>query len=682
MVDFAALESQYGLPSGLLQAQMQQESGGNPNAVSSAGAQGPFQFMPATAQQYGVSNPFDIEQAAPAAAKMNSDLLNKYNGNLPMALAGYNWGQGNLDRNGLQNAPAETQNYITSITSKLPQQQPDPSQMSDEQIKAELAQTQSAQPVPSAMSDADLMNELKGQQTPQSNPDFFQRTANDLSARNQNQQAINQADYSGQGGQSVQETMMQTLGNQMGKYIGDPFMNAAGSLARSISPGAILPGMSLPTQTPQGAPSNLMDLFQQGLGSLKDAVSPYLNPGIQQGANYVQSNPNLSRDVNAMGDIAMAAPLAKPLVEGIGSIGSLVKDALPEKAAVEAVPKSAEYLKESGDNYNEMKDLNLSMGDDSQKVVPSIMKSLDDSNVTLANAPQTMNVIKDLQDQIETNGDIKLHELEDVKQSLNQIYGGPDGVAANAAKSGVQDFFDEWKNKDPATVMQSAQGELSDATQEWGKLKNLEQTLTDSVSDKGQLASQSQGEVRQQHINNAADEAKGLNSVRKQIKAQEGKISDLKDKIANTPDDEERRAVGANLQDRASKLWATGKKLQDMEKIRAQATLSKNPGQTIKTKLGQTVINPKRSRGYTSGEKATMFNAAKPNPIKNTIGHLASSRLLPLALLAHGDVPAALGAGAMNELTRVLAKRAGTKSLDNLSQMIVKNRPIPARINP
>lgn len=670
MVDFAALESQYGLPSGLLQAQMMQESGGNPYAVSPAGAQGPAQFMPATAAQYGVTNPYDINQAIPAMAHMDSDLYNKYNGNLAQALAGYNWGQGNVDRQGMANMPPETQNYIASITSKMPQyqNQPDPSQMSDEQIKAELAQTQSAQPAPSTMSDADLMNELKGQQTPQSNPDFFQRTANDWQARNQQAQDINQADV--QGGQPVSSTMFQTAGNLAGRLV-DPAMNAAGSIGRAISFGQPTP------QNPGGA-YNLMDILQQGLGGVKDAISPYLNPGIQQAADYVQSNPQLARNVSAASDLAMAAPMLKPLAEGIGSVGSLVKDALPE--APEAVPKSAEYLKESGDNYNEMKDLNLSMGDDSQKVVPSIMKSLDDSNVTLANAPQTMNVIKDLQDQIETNGDIKLHELEDVKQSLNQIYGGPDGVAANAAKSGVQDFFDEWKNKDPSTIMQSTQDELNNTIDEWGNLKHLEQTLTNSVTDKAKLAGQQGGFWRRNTINDMADEAKSLANVRKQVAAHEAKISDLEEKIKTAPDDAQRVAVGANLQDRASKLWATGKKLQDMEKIRAQATLSKNPGQTIKTKLGQTLMSPKRSRGYTGSEKAAMFSAAKPNAIKNTIGHLASSRLLPLALLAHGDIPAALGAGAANELTRALAKRAGSKSLDNLSQMIVKNRPIPARI--
>lgn len=117
-VDFSQLEQQNGLPSGLLSAMQQQESGGNQNAVSPKGAVGAFQFMPQTAQAYGI-DPTDPDQSAQAAAQMMGGLVKKYNGDIPSALAGYNWGQGNLDRHGMQNAPPETQNYIQKIMSGI-----------------------------------------------------------------------------------------------------------------------------------------------------------------------------------------------------------------------------------------------------------------------------------------------------------------------------------------------------------------------------------------------------------------------------------------------------------------------------------------------------------------------------------------------------------------------------------
>lgn len=142
MIDLSRLEQQFSLPTGLLSAVMQQESGGNPNAVSPKGALGSFQFMPATAQQYGI-DPTDPEQSAVGAARMYSDLLGKYNGDVPSALAAYNWGQGNVDRQGLSNAPAETQNYISKIMGSIgnaivPSAQAAPadlSQLSDEQLQ-------------------------------------------------------------------------------------------------------------------------------------------------------------------------------------------------------------------------------------------------------------------------------------------------------------------------------------------------------------------------------------------------------------------------------------------------------------------------------------------------------------------------------------------------------------------
>lgn len=117
-LNLRSLEKQYGLPQGLLTAVYKTESAGDPKAVSPVGAQGLFQFMPDTAKQYGI-DPFDPQQAAVGAAKMFSDLNSKYNGHLPSVLAGYNWGQGNVDRLGLDQAPAETRNYITKITQNL-----------------------------------------------------------------------------------------------------------------------------------------------------------------------------------------------------------------------------------------------------------------------------------------------------------------------------------------------------------------------------------------------------------------------------------------------------------------------------------------------------------------------------------------------------------------------------------
>lgn len=111
--------NQYGVSPELAIAVAQQESGGNPNAVSSAGAQGVMQLMPSTASSLGVTDPFDPAQNIDAGVKYLSQLLSQFGGDTSLALAAYNWGPGNVSANGYSNWPAETENYVNSIMSQI-----------------------------------------------------------------------------------------------------------------------------------------------------------------------------------------------------------------------------------------------------------------------------------------------------------------------------------------------------------------------------------------------------------------------------------------------------------------------------------------------------------------------------------------------------------------------------------
>lgn len=115
---FAKLEKKYDLPAGWMDRVWKQESGRGTNMLSSAGAQGHFQFMPETAKQYGLKNPNDLGESAEASAKMYSYLLKKYDGDQQKAAAAYNWGEGRVDKFGLGRAPAETRGYVDAIANK------------------------------------------------------------------------------------------------------------------------------------------------------------------------------------------------------------------------------------------------------------------------------------------------------------------------------------------------------------------------------------------------------------------------------------------------------------------------------------------------------------------------------------------------------------------------------------
>ncbi|WP_239335061.1 lytic transglycosylase domain-containing protein [Frankia sp. CiP3] len=110
----------------LLAAQLRQESGFNPNARSSAGAQGIAQFMPGTWRSWatdadgnGVASPWEPADAITAQGRLMCALADRYDGRTDLALAAYNAGPGAVDAAGAVPAIAETRNYVNAITASV-----------------------------------------------------------------------------------------------------------------------------------------------------------------------------------------------------------------------------------------------------------------------------------------------------------------------------------------------------------------------------------------------------------------------------------------------------------------------------------------------------------------------------------------------------------------------------------
>jgi len=117
LIDTAA--RQHGVPADFLTSLIWRESSFRRDAVSRKGAQGIAQFMPHTAAERGLADPFDPEQAIPQAARLIADLRARF-GNLGLAAAAYNAGPARVDKwlakeSGL---PAETRNYVLAVTGR------------------------------------------------------------------------------------------------------------------------------------------------------------------------------------------------------------------------------------------------------------------------------------------------------------------------------------------------------------------------------------------------------------------------------------------------------------------------------------------------------------------------------------------------------------------------------------
>lgn len=116
---FKEAADKYGVSERLLKAIAYTESGFQSNITSSSGAMGIMQLMPSTASAYGVADPYDAYQNIMGGAAVLKDLLNMFQGNQSLAIAGYNAGCGNVKKYDGIPPFTETQNYVAKVTSLM-----------------------------------------------------------------------------------------------------------------------------------------------------------------------------------------------------------------------------------------------------------------------------------------------------------------------------------------------------------------------------------------------------------------------------------------------------------------------------------------------------------------------------------------------------------------------------------
>ncbi|KGM55942.1 transglycosylase [Lysobacter daejeonensis GH1-9] len=113
--EIRAASSKFGVDEAIVRAIIHAESAYNPNALSRVGAQGLMQLMPATARRFGVGNAFDASQNIHGGVEYLAWLLKRFNGNLTLAAAGYNAGEGAVDKYKGVPPYSETQRYVQRV---------------------------------------------------------------------------------------------------------------------------------------------------------------------------------------------------------------------------------------------------------------------------------------------------------------------------------------------------------------------------------------------------------------------------------------------------------------------------------------------------------------------------------------------------------------------------------------
>lgn len=113
--EVAAAAALHGVDEALVRAVIHAESAFNPNAISRVGAQGLMQLMPATAERFGVSEPFTPEQNIDGGVTYLAWLIKRFDGDLTKVAAGYNAGEGAVDKYGGIPPYDETQRYVERV---------------------------------------------------------------------------------------------------------------------------------------------------------------------------------------------------------------------------------------------------------------------------------------------------------------------------------------------------------------------------------------------------------------------------------------------------------------------------------------------------------------------------------------------------------------------------------------
>jgi soluble lytic murein transglycosylase-like protein len=113
--EIAQAAKDYGVEEAVVRAIIHAESAFNPMAMSRVGAQGLMQLMPATARRFGVADPFDAVQNIRGGVQYLAWLLKRFNGNVALAAAGYNAGEGAVDKYGGVPPYSETQRYVQRV---------------------------------------------------------------------------------------------------------------------------------------------------------------------------------------------------------------------------------------------------------------------------------------------------------------------------------------------------------------------------------------------------------------------------------------------------------------------------------------------------------------------------------------------------------------------------------------
>lgn len=464
--------------------------------------------------------------------------------------------------------------------------------------------------------------------TPQ--PDFAERSAADWAARLQKTHDIGVA--ADQGQQPLSSTLWQYGTNSLGALIGDPAMNALGSAGRYFHTGDVGDDNNPDNTT-------LTDIVKGAPGAVLDAVSPYLNPGLKDArisvADYVKSNPELSRNLAGANDLAMALPFMKPVGALAGAADTGITSAIDNLAPLaDRDVASRNFLSNEG---------GARRGAGPTTTIPSAADMRADSSAIYKSLPGGAEALP-------AEGVDKF--VDNITALSPQTRAGKI-VAGDSALTKIVDRIAG--NADPET------GERS------GGLKGQPMSLAEA---------QEVDEALGDHIDDLTDPTTG------RLSKQGKKVQDIQTAFRKAIN--ENQTEGSDMLNLARAKWAQAARMNDVERINARAELMQNPVTARQTGYRNLYLRLKQNpSGYSPQEIALVKRAADSGVVTNLL-RVMGSRLGPIGAgvtgtAVGGPLGGALAFGtesAVAGTARNLANRIHLKR-DTAVKQAIAGRPMP-----
>lgn len=286
----------------------------------------------------------------------------------------------------------------------------------------------------------------------------------------------------------------------------------------------------------------------------------------------------------------------------------------------EAVQDAAQALKTGAGNlYGQMRQIGATFKPSAVNgfLLPDIDSAIAKNNFIPALNPKTVAIVDDLKQQA-ASGNLGLDQLDQYRRLLGRVGNTEDGVSAGNVRKTIDDFVNNAKGSDLNSSSQiSSHKDLNEAIDEWGGLKELETHLKNSISNAYEglpntsvekfNAGVAGKQSRQSAINKSAEDAANLSSVKKQISAQENKISQIEKSIDAAPGISQKMSQAVDLLNQGRKQYAQASKFEAVADVLQKAAGDPNK---IKSGLTRFLNNNNNTRGWTKTELVALKNAA------------------------------------------------------------------------